>query len=201
MLFKIDTLFGHVIEDTPDGPIYQDDGTRVDFKSPRACLGCGARCQEGTHDPCIASLPGTSQACCGHGRELTPVHKRPAGYVALTDGRTIQFAGTVGGERIRLAVQAAIAGEQLPDGFAFGERMWWEGLTEPQRAYVNERITAGLVRLVTEALGGTPPAEAEAILRGEKMWFNGLSEGEKGYVWQRLPGMLSELVQEALANA
>ncbi|HEY9787398.1 MAG TPA: hypothetical protein V6D17_18560, partial [Candidatus Obscuribacterales bacterium] len=99
MLFEIDTLYGHVIEDTPDGPVYQDDRTFVDEDNPRPCLGCKAKISPGSHDPCIANLPGVYQACCGHGRELTPASGRPAGYVGLRDGRVINFAGTAGGER------------------------------------------------------------------------------------------------------
>ena len=138
MLFKTDTLFGHVIEDTDDGPVYQDDGSKVDGDNPRPCLGCKVKIQHGEQDPCIANLPGTLNACCGHGRERTPVSGGLAGYVALRDGRTFRFPGTVGGEAVRAAVDLAIADKELPEGFVFDEeKMWWYGLTDAQVAYVH----------------------------------------------------------------
>ena len=79
LLFKTDTLFGHVIDDTPAGPVYRDDGSPVDDNNPRPCLGCGATCRHGEHDPCIANLPGTRNACCGHGLAKTPVRGNPNG--------------------------------------------------------------------------------------------------------------------------
>src|SRR5579875_1074104 len=103
MLFKIDTLYGHIIEDTPQGPVYQDDGAPVDPENPRPCLGCKARLTPGSHDPCIANLPGTYQACCGHGLDRAPNSGRPNGYVGLTDGRTIEFSGLCGGARRQAA--------------------------------------------------------------------------------------------------
>jgi hypothetical protein len=83
----------------------------------------------------------------------------------------------MGGKRIREAVDAALAGQALPEGFQFGKRMWWEGLTEAQRAYVQSRIPDGLVTLVRQALNGAEPNEA--FLKGEAMWYEGLTDEEK----------------------
>lgn len=196
MLFDVDSEYGHVVENTPAGAVYRDDRTPVDPANPRPCLGCGARIKSGMHDPCIADLPGTYQACCGHGLDCAPKSGRPNGYVALKDGRTIEFSGLVGGARIRSAVDAVLAGEALPEGFAFGERMWWEGLTDAQRAYVQERIPQSLAALVIEVHGEAP----EAFIKGEKPWWDGLSDEEKATVWSRLPASLAALVQEALVR-
>ncbi len=199
MLFKIDSLFGHIIEDSPQGPVYQDDGTPVNHQQPRPCKGCKAQIAEGSHDPCIANLPGTYQACCGHGLDCSPNSGKPAGYVGLTDGRTIRFSGLIGGARIREAVEAALKGQPLPAGFEFAERMWWEGLSEAQRNYVWQRIPLGLARLVSEATQAT--ASTEAFLKGEKPWWDGLSDEQKAQVQSGLPAALAQLVQEALTAA
>lgn len=197
MLFKRDSVHGHLIVDTPAGPVYEDDGSAVDGANPRPCKGCDARILRGSHDPCIANLPGTHQACCGHGLDCSPVHGLPNGYVALNDGRSLRFSGLLGGERIREAVEAALNGKPLPDGFQFDEkRMWWEGLTDAQRNYVHANMTRGLSRLVEQA---RPGASAPlGIITGELMWYDGLSEDEKGYVMSRMEAMLAHLVQEAL---
>jgi len=72
LLFSPDSEHGHVVENSPQGVIYRDDGTLVDSLNPRPCLGCKVRVTHGEQDPCIANLPGTSQACCGHGLALSP---------------------------------------------------------------------------------------------------------------------------------
>lgn len=200
MLFKLDTIHGHVVEDTPNGAVYKDNGTPVDPENPRACLGCNKQVTPGGHDPCIADLPGTYQACCGHGLDKTPLGQMPSGYAALKDGRCIRFSGLCGGQRIREAVEAALKGEALPEGFAFdADRMWWEGLTENQRSYVHANMTRGLAKLVSEVTGQLPPSER--IISGEAAWHEGLDETQKAIVWSKLKSMLAELVQEALAAA
>lgn len=200
MLFKVDTLFGHVIEETANGVIYRADGVVVDFAQPRPCVGCNIRCDNGAHDPCIANLPGTLNACCGHGLELTPVSKQWTGYVALEDGRTFRFSGLVGGARIREVVDAVLRGEPLPDGFVFDEdKAWWSGLSEEQRQYVHNNITAGLARVVTAVKNGEPPSAA--FLAGEAPWWDGLTDEQKEQVWSRLGDMMKDLVREALEKA
>lgn len=200
MLYKVDSMFGHVIEETGTGVVYQADGAAVDFACPRACVGCGAHVKNGEQDPCIANLPGTVQACCGHGLERTPEHKNPNGYVGLKDGRTFRFLGTVGGERIRLAVEAALAGQPLPEGFAFdAQRAWWEGLSEPQRAYVHNGMRAGLAEIVREVTGSD--TADDDIVSGARMWFDGRSDEEKSAVQKRIPAMIARLVLEACNTA
>jgi len=123
--------------------------------------------------------------------------QKPNGYVALEDGRTFRFLGTVGGESIRAAVDAVLRGDPLPEGFTLdADKMWWDGLTEAQVAYVRQNMTRGLAELVTEAQDGQPPAAA--FLAGEAMWFEGLDQSKKDFVLARMPGKIAELVQEAL---
>ncbi|MDZ4832860.1 MAG: hypothetical protein SGJ27_03575 [Candidatus Melainabacteria bacterium] len=197
LLFSPDSEFGHVVENSPLGVIYRDDGTLVDSLNLRPCVGCNVKIARGEQDPCIANLPGTSQACCGHGLALCPRKHTPNGYVGLEDGRTFRFLGTVSGDSIRAAVAAALRGELLPEGFTFDQnRMWWEGLTEAQVAYVRQNMVRGLGELVTEAQGGLPPAEA--FLAGQAMWHEGLDQDKKDFVMERLGDKIAELVQEAL---
>ena len=35
--------------------------------APRACGHCGREYGESLHDPCLGTLPGVVDACCGHG--------------------------------------------------------------------------------------------------------------------------------------
>jgi hypothetical protein len=195
LVFSPDTHYGHLVEDTPEGAVYQDDRTLVDDNNPRPCKGCGAHITPGTHDPCIAALPGTSQACCGHGLELTP-RGNLAGYAALNDGRSIRFSGCLRGKGVREAVLALQQGLLLPEGFELQEqRAWWEGLTEQQVQYVRQNIPRGLAALVTELKGGEKPSER--FLRGEALWFEELDESQKQLGLSRMGAMLDELVQES----
>ena len=200
MLFKIDSLFGHVIEETAEGVVYQADGVLVDGNNLRPCVGCKAQCDEGGHDPCIANLPGTLNACCGHGLDVTPVNHNPNGYVALEDGRTFRFSGLVGGTRIRQAVDAALKGEALPEGFTLDEKkMWWAGLTDTQRQYVHDNMGRMLANVVTQVQNGAPPSPR--FLSGEVMWYDGLTEEQKMLGWSLMGPAHDALVQEALAQA
>lgn len=200
MLFKLDTLFGHVIEDTEDGPVYQDDHSPVTADSIRPCKGCGACIKQGEQDPCIANLPGTLNACCGHGRETTATGKPNPGYVGLEDGRTFRFSGTVGGEAIRRAVELALAGEELPEGFEMDEeKMWWEGLTEDQRAYVYAHLEQAIFDLVRELTDGQFPDDD--YLTTDKMWYEGMEEGDKNRVLAAMGPMMETLAAAARENA
>jgi hypothetical protein len=199
MLSKIDSLFGHVVEETAQGVVYQADGVLVDGKNLRPCVGCKVKCVQGAQDPCIANLPSTANACCGHGLDVAPVRHSPNGYVALDDGRTFRFSGLVGGVRIRQAVDAALKGEALPDGFTFDEKKaWWTGLTDAQRQYVQDNIERGLGKLVTKVKNGEPPSPL--FLTGQAPWWEGLDEKQKNQVQALMGEMLDELVQEALAQ-
>jgi len=194
MLFEKDSEYGHVRIRVGDGAVYADDNSPVDFANPRPCLGCAAKCSAGEHDPCIANLPSTRNACCGHGLAKTPLSGSPNGYVALEDGRTFRFLGTVGGDAIRAALTAALAGEPLPDGFVWDEELpWWHGLTDEQKEYVQARIVDGLRELVIEA-GATP---SEAFLAGTAPWWEGVSDEHRAYVWNNMRRKLDEFVVQA----
>lgn len=198
MLLKVDSHFGHVIEETERGVVYQADGVLVDFSDPRPCVGCKVKCAEGQHDPCIVNLPSTRNACCGHGLDLAPNSKKPNGYVALDDGRTFRFSGLVGGAKIREVVDMVLKGEPLPDGFVFDEqKAWWSGLSDAQRQYVQDNMHGGLVELVTELKNGQPVNPD--FIAGKALWFEGLSDDEKAWVHARVGGMLQGLVEKALA--
>jgi hypothetical protein len=175
VLFKINTLFGHVIEEREDGVVvYQDDGSKVDGNNLRPCLGCNVKCSPGEHDPCIAGLPDTLNACCGHG-----VSEDLAGYVGLTDGRIIRFAGNLGGERIKAAVTAALAEQPLPEGFAVTEKAWWGGLSQEQVNLVHVKLPLYIAKVVEAVTGKTPTA----FLEGDDPWWIGLSDEEKDRAW------------------
>lgn len=199
LLFSSESLHGHVADDTPEGAVYRDDGSRVDPDNPRACFGCKLHVRAGGHDPCIANLPGTRHACCGHGLDRTPLHDNPAGCVAFETGRTMRFSGLVGGERIRAAVDAVLRGENPPEGFTFDADLpWWHGLTDNQRTYVTERIAVGVQEQVRTVLNGQPLSEA--YLLGQAPWWDGLTEEQKALVWASFGPMLAALVREALAQ-
>ncbi len=47
---------------------YEDDDTAVkDNWKNRTCGNCGQHVTKDGHDPCIGTLPGVINACCGHG--------------------------------------------------------------------------------------------------------------------------------------
>ncbi|MBX9687323.1 MAG: hypothetical protein K2X27_11515 [Candidatus Obscuribacterales bacterium] len=194
LLFSPDTIHGHIIEDGPQGPLYRDDGSLVDEQPPRACFKCKLMIAPGAHDPCIANLPKTVNACCGHGLDRTP-HKNLSGYVGLESGKIFRFSGLVDAEQIRAAVSAAIKGEALPEGFIYDELPWWHGLSAEQRSYVQERIPAALQKRVQEVKRGEPLSAA--YLRGEAMWWDGLSPEQKDEVWNSLSDIIADLVIES----
>ena len=47
---------------------------------PRACAHCDLPYGESLHDPCLGTLEGVVEACCGHGNESRR-------YVSYADGR------------------------------------------------------------------------------------------------------------------
>jgi hypothetical protein len=110
---------GHLMHVTSTSTSYADTGERYDWANPRPCKGCDKKVEPGRQDPCIAGLPGTCSACCGHGVDRDPYDNQPAGYVALNNGTTIRFSGCVGADRIRAAVQAALDKKPLPEGFYY----------------------------------------------------------------------------------
>jgi hypothetical protein len=48
----------------------------------KRCPKCGLGITPEGHDPCIANLPGVTNACCGHGQGQ--------GYIQFSDGRAIR---------------------------------------------------------------------------------------------------------------
>lgn len=199
MVLEVDSLHGYVIEKSEIGPVYRDDGSLVDFENPRPCLGCSRRIGKNEHDPCIANLPGTIHACCGHGLAHSPRSGGPNGYVAFRDGRRIVFLGTVGSEKIRAAVDAFLAGEELPEGFALSDDMWYVGLTEAQQAYVHQHLRQAIFDLVREVTDGQfPPDE---YLTTEIMWNIGVPQEKVQIVWGRFGQLMAELAEQALQNA
>lgn len=52
----------------------------------RQCDHCGKEWGESLHDPCIGTIDGAVEACCGHGRA-------DIAYVSYTDGRRLTGDG------------------------------------------------------------------------------------------------------------
>lgn len=152
---NVDDLYGHIIvRKRRLGWVYRDDGTAVDPANPRPCKRCQLPVQRGCPDPCIAGLPQTRQACCGHGLHLNP-RQDLAGYFALDDGRRVRFSGEkFDGAAVRSMVEGVLMGDPLPEGAVFDEPMWWRGLTKAQYDYVWARLTspADVDWLVQESL-------------------------------------------------
>jgi hypothetical protein len=149
---QLDSLYGHLVKETARGDFYLDNNTPVDKRNPRLCKGCGAKVQPGQHDPCIANLPQTRQACCGHGLAREALDKH-TGYVGLNDGRILRFSG-LHGPAIRQLVTDTLAEKPLPDGVEPDEKLsWWAGLTDQQYNFVWERwVSPGdIAQLVEEA--------------------------------------------------
>lgn len=135
-----DDLFGHIVVRTRNRWVYEDDRQPVDQSNLRSCKSCKVAIERGCHDPCIANLPETRQACCGHGLERNP-RNNLAGYVALNDGRRIRFSGAkFDGPAIRAMVESVLREEPLPEGAEFDAPMWWQGLTDAQYQYVWQRL-------------------------------------------------------------
>jgi len=116
-------VHGHLVDVRKEGQFYRDDNARVDYDNLRPCAKCGLCFGKDDHDPCIANLPGTENACCAHGLVESDTRFRPWGYVNLADGRRIEFRDDAGGERIRSAVEAALAGRDLPQGFYYADHV------------------------------------------------------------------------------
>ena len=72
---------GHPIERdaTTDNPWRYSDTLEPTVGSERPCGHCHKSAGPDGHDPCLGTLPGVSNACCGHGVE-------DEAYVSLEDG-------------------------------------------------------------------------------------------------------------------
>lgn len=62
-----DTWRGHGIETSGDGWVYSDTRQPVPNNIDRPCGLCGRAQTIDGHDPCLGTLPGVMNACCGHG--------------------------------------------------------------------------------------------------------------------------------------
>ena len=72
---------------------YDDnDVSRDEDTTKRACPMCKMMTTKDGHDPCIANLPGVKFACCGHGQKDA--------YISFEDGRMIR-----GVEEVKEAVK------------------------------------------------------------------------------------------------
>lgn len=78
---KKDVFRGNVIEEREDGVwVYEDTKEPVsDGWQERPCGVCGKDFTEEGHDPCLGTLPGVMNACCGHGSPSEA-------YVQFSDG-------------------------------------------------------------------------------------------------------------------
>lgn len=57
-----------IVEKEPDIWVYADDGSEVSKTwTTRPCGQCGIATGKDGHDPCLGTLPGVMNACCGHG--------------------------------------------------------------------------------------------------------------------------------------
>lgn len=75
-------LRGHDIETQNGVWVYSDTKERVqDTWKQRPCGKCDKEFTPEGHDPCLGTLEGVSNACCGHG------HDEP--YVQFEDGKRV----------------------------------------------------------------------------------------------------------------
>lgn len=73
-------LRGHPIYWDGDRFRYEDDDTpTVDGWKTRPCGHCGLVSTSEGHDPCLGTLPGVANACCGHG-------VREESYIQFSNG-------------------------------------------------------------------------------------------------------------------
>lgn len=75
-----DNFRGHSIHVVDGRWFYTDTGEAVEG-SHRSCAVCGDPDTSEGHDPCLGSLPGVKNACCGHGGE---------GYISFDNGVVVR---------------------------------------------------------------------------------------------------------------
>jgi hypothetical protein len=68
--------------------VYCDSFEPVADNPTRPCGHCGLANTSDGHDGCLGTLPGVTNACCGHGQE-------PSVYVTLADGARFEGAEAV----------------------------------------------------------------------------------------------------------
>ncbi|MDR3616483.1 MAG: hypothetical protein P4L53_23185 [Candidatus Obscuribacterales bacterium] len=177
------------------------------------CFSCGCPPTSDGQDPCIANLPATVHACCGHGDTGTadypkgvralivdpanPVrHKQ--GYVSLLDGRTLRFPGTVGGKRVRAVVDAVLVGAELPADFIWDDKpSWWTGVKNlAQLSWAAYYHKYAYARWVVQAGGKYP----KGYVRDERKhsWTTGLDDAQIRFVLEHQQEIHAECVRKAL---
>lgn len=65
---------------------YSDTGEKVSLEKARPCKRCGRVFQGSNHgdaDPCLGTLPGVDNACCGHGI-------RDESYIRFENGMVVR---------------------------------------------------------------------------------------------------------------
>lgn len=72
-------IMGSDVKFNGDFWVYAESGEKAS-NSNASCVSCGLKSDNG-HDPCIRSLPGVANACCGHGVASDA-------YVQLVGGET-----------------------------------------------------------------------------------------------------------------
>jgi hypothetical protein len=178
-----------------------------------ACSSCGCAPTLDGQDACIANLPATVFACCGHGDAGTADYPEGAtyvivdvenpvkykqGYASLLDGRTLRFPGTVGGKRIRAVVEALLDGEELPSDFAWDDKPgWWTGLkNKAQFNWAAHYHKYECARWVVKAGGKYP----KNYIRDERnhCWTFGLNDAQVQFVFRYQQEIYAECVRKAL---
>ncbi len=86
---------GHPIEFDGKNWVYRDTGEPT-ADNRRACAVCHLPDTPEGHDPCLGTLPGVMNACCGHGVESDA-------YIQLNDGTRI--AGKDALDHIQMTMQ------------------------------------------------------------------------------------------------
>lgn len=89
---------GHVLKlVAPDTWVYEDTGELVSDNPYRACGYCKRPNTPEGHDPCLGTLPGVMNACCGHGHGVPYVQFPDGSDVRGEEARELQQRLVVGG--------------------------------------------------------------------------------------------------------
>jgi len=74
---------GHPIVRVNGKWVYEDNGTPTAEQPNRRCGHCSLPNRPDGHDPCLGSLPGVMNACCGHG-------ERNEAFIQFENGVTVR---------------------------------------------------------------------------------------------------------------
>lgn len=120
----MERLRGHRIEERDDRWCYADTGEpTVETHGERPCGCCGVHGAADGHDPCLGTLPGVMNACCGHGQP-------GEAYVQFEDGFTISGEKAI--EHIRRIMDGEIARHDNPNFTVDIEPKWHDEFNERQ---------------------------------------------------------------------